>query len=156
MKKMFGGDVVKRGLYWDMRAWRLILISRNDQILVGDSDHVYYRVNALEAIILALIMSVVYVMFIPTLGLVTVLWFVAFTLFLFFSRKVTCRVMRWICSTENWLCKFIHAFLCKQCGINCEDDAMMMARAFIYTVIAMLFFTLGAWLRPNLPTFHLF
>jgi uncharacterized membrane protein YbhN (UPF0104 family) len=156
MKRILGGDVVGRGLYWDKETWKLILIGRDGQILAGDTSHIYFRVNAIEAIILALIMSVVYVMFIPTLGLATVLGFVLFTAFLFFSQKVTCRVMRWVCATENWLCKFIHAFLCKQCGINCEEDAMLMARAFGYTVVGMIFFSLGVWLRPYLQTLNLF
>jgi len=153
---MFGGDVVKRGLYWDKESWKLILISRNGQILAGEKSHIYFRVNVLEAIIMALIMSVVYVMFIPTLGLATVIGFALFTFFIFFSQKVTCRIMRWICATENWLCKFIHAFLCKQCGINCEEDAMMMAKAFVLTVMLMIATTFGTWLGSHFPAFHLF
>lgn len=134
----YGGQKVPKGAYFDRRHWQILLIENNGDVLPGESDHRYWRMNAIELIFMVLFVSGLFVLFVPFVGIAVFVASGAIFAITFFAQKILCRIIRNICKMETWLCHFVRRYFCKTCGNDCDDTIAMLVKAFIFGIIFLL------------------
>ena len=140
MFRKHGGQTASRGSYWDKDLWRIFVVQNDGEVLPGSSDRVYLRLSTIEMLVLALIISGMFVLFVPFagIGVVTITAFIAIVSFL--VQKVLCVIIRRICKAEAWVCDITRRYFCKECGNDCDDHITMTVRALLFA----LFYLAGA------------
>lgn len=68
MIRQRGGDAVKGGFYWNRSSWKVEVVKGAAGVLPGDHEARYLRVPVLLMIPLALVLSVLFVLFLPLIG----------------------------------------------------------------------------------------
>ena len=134
MIKRYGSQCVRKGYYWDVGRWKFILIERDGDSLPGPSSCLYLQLNIFEWCALAAFMGGIYVMFLPLVGFVVVFTAIFVTVLSFVVQKILCNIIRKICQAEHWLCEITHRYLCKQCGVDCDDNITMIVRGFTFSL----------------------
>ncbi len=134
----YGGQKVPRGAYWDRKTWTILIIENNGDVLPGEPGHPYWRLSAIELLVFALFVSILFVVFVPFVGIAVFLSAGAVCVLTFLAQKILCRIIRDICRMETWMCHFVKRYFCKTCGQDCDDTIAMLVKAFIYGIIYLL------------------
>lgn len=77
MKRYYGGEVVKRGIYLNLNRKDLITIENDGEFLAGESNDSYVNVPPLAMIVVGPLMGLIYVVFLPFIGFAMVLGLVS-------------------------------------------------------------------------------
>lgn len=131
MKKFHGGDSVTKGYYFHYKKLDFVNIAEGGGILPGGADVTYIPVKTLRMLIAIVVISLVYVIFLPFAGIVIVGGTIALAIVVFLVQKGLCRVIRAICKIDSRLCDLF----CQKCGIGCEEDFRMVWIAFGWSLI---------------------
>lgn len=67
-KILMGGTVRKAGCYWDRKAWSLVMLRDDGDVLPGTPANQYIRIPFLLALALIPAMGALYVGFLPLIG----------------------------------------------------------------------------------------
>ena len=62
------GTAVKPGFYWNRRAWELVTVTAEEKTLGGGGLDEFWRVPTLVMLVVAPVMGMAYVMFLPFIG----------------------------------------------------------------------------------------
>jgi hypothetical protein len=65
-----GGDQVKGGFFWKMSEWEIVTLEGKSGVLPGGAECSYLRVPAPLFVPVALLLSGIYVIFLPLIGFV--------------------------------------------------------------------------------------
>ncbi|MEW6033360.1 MAG: hypothetical protein AB1603_00730 [Chloroflexota bacterium] len=77
MEKKFGGQQTERGVYVSLCTGELITVPSGGGALPGEASITYVRTPTLVAAVLGPFVGLAYVIFLPLIGIVTVVWFAA-------------------------------------------------------------------------------
>lgn len=77
MKRYYGGEVVKRGIYLSLRRKDLITIENEGELLGGESYDSYVNVPPLAMIVVGPFIGLIYVIFLPFISFAMILGLVA-------------------------------------------------------------------------------
>ena len=77
MKRYYGGEVVKRGIYLNLNRKDLITIENEGEVLAGESNDSYVNIPPLAMIVVGPLMGLIYVVFLPFISFAMVLGLVA-------------------------------------------------------------------------------
>ncbi len=77
MKRYYGGEVVKRGIYLSLNRKDLITIENEGEFLAGESNDSYVKVPPLAMIVVGPFMGLIYVIFLPFISFAVILGLVA-------------------------------------------------------------------------------
>jgi hypothetical protein len=148
MAKYKGGSPAPRGLYFNVTKLELINQRVDNQLLPGNINEKYFKINLLILVGLAPILGLSLVIFMPPIGMVVSAIFILGVFAIFTCQKVACKLMRKICKAEGWLCEFIKERICQTCTgkSTCDDNAPMLARAIIAALGLLLIGSAGFWL----------
>ncbi len=138
MIKKRGGQKVPRGAYYDKSNLQIVIIDNNGDVLPGEPSKVYWRLNAIELLFMILLVSGLFVLFVPFVGMAMFLSAGFICAITFFAQKILCKIIRDICRMETWLCKWVRRYFCKTCGNDCDDTIAMLVKAFIFGIIYLL------------------
>ena len=67
-----GGETVAAGFYWNMKDWRMVVVSGDGGVLEGGADERYLRVPTIAMLAAAPVMGLTFVVFLPLVGFVLV------------------------------------------------------------------------------------
>ena len=82
MKRYFGNQVVKKGIYLSLKRRDFVTIESESDLLPGASDERYVRIPPVAMIVLGPIMGLMYVIFLPFISFAMVLGLMAHKAFL--------------------------------------------------------------------------
>ena len=82
MKRYFGNQVVKKGIYLSLKQRDFITIESESDLLPGANDERYVRIPPIAMIVLGPIMGLMYVIFLPFISFAMVLGLMARKAFL--------------------------------------------------------------------------
>ncbi len=132
-----GGKPARRGWYWRWMSLEIHTVSSADEILPGNDTTKYVKLNIVTMIALALVLGGIFVVFLPSAGIV--LFASALTSFLLhlFFMQVMYRAGRKICSAETEICKVTRKLLCRRCRIieDTDDHVEMIAKAMLTAIL---------------------
>ena len=77
MKRYYGGEVVRRGIYLSLRRKDLITIENEGELLAGESYDSYVNVPPLAMIVVGPFIGLIYVIFLPFISFAMILGLVA-------------------------------------------------------------------------------
>ena len=77
MKRYFGNQLVKRGIYLSLKRRDFVTIENESDPLPGASDERYVKIQPIAMIVLGPIMGLMYVIFLPFISIAMVLGLVA-------------------------------------------------------------------------------
>jgi hypothetical protein len=82
MKRYFGNQVVKKGIYLSLKQRDFVTIESESDVLPGGTDERYVKIAPIAMIVLGPIMGLVYVIFLPFISFAMVLGLMAHRAFL--------------------------------------------------------------------------
>jgi hypothetical protein len=147
MRKIRGGQLVKRGLYFDVLNREFFYVNDDNQELPGPPEHLYISLNIIEQLFFALCAGAAYVLFIPLVGWVIVGYAAFVHVMTFIAQKVLCKLIKKICEAEHWLCVITNR-MCKQCGKECDDNVTMLVKGFVLAMFLLVGMAIGKYFLP--------
>lgn len=68
MKRMRGGSEAQPGFYWNVADWQIVTVEREPRALPGGSEQEYLRVPAPAMLLVAPVLGLSFVVFLPFVG----------------------------------------------------------------------------------------
>jgi hypothetical protein len=68
MKRVMGGTKVEPGFYWNTRDWQIVTVEKEPRTLPGGADQTYMKVPAAAMLLLAPMLGLSFVIFLPFVG----------------------------------------------------------------------------------------
>jgi hypothetical protein len=73
MARQKGNTLVRHGFYWNLQKWEMTMIPRHGGVLPGTAAEGYFRIPTPMFLVLAPLMGLLYVVFLPVIGFALVL-----------------------------------------------------------------------------------
>ena len=89
-----GGEKVKRGLYWNPKKWDMAALPKEGGVLPGAEGNRYIKIPTLLFVLIAPLMGLLYVIFLPFIGFAVVLGLLATTALRAFRRYAGTALLR--------------------------------------------------------------